>query len=231
MSNGRILVVDDDPDFTGLIRPSLLSFDFETEESRTGEDALIQLGTKKFDLVLLDSNLPGMDGLVICREIRKLHEIAIILLTARNDEQHIVAALDAGADDYVTKPFRTQELMARIRAVLRRMPAAPEAEPRRLILETVEIDLTTRRVHTKTGELRLTPKEFDLLSHFIANPNVPISHERLLQSVWGPAYGNQVEYLRVFINQLRKKIEPDPGRPRYLLTEPWIGYRFQLPEG
>jgi two-component system KDP operon response regulator KdpE len=173
--------------------------------------------------------MPGMGGLETCRELRAGSEVAIIVLTVHDSEQVTVAALDAGADDYVTKPFSTTELLARIRAALRRLPTAPEGGPETVRLDNAEINLTTRRVISKGQATRLTPKEFDLLHYLISHPNVPIPHGKLLQAVWGPDYGDQVEYLRVFINQLRKKIEPDPANPRYLLTEPWVGYRFALP--
>ena len=148
----------------------------------------------------------------------------------RNTEQDKVAALDAGADDYVVKPFSTPELLARIRAALRRSPTAPEAGPPRLSLKEVEIDFQSRRVTMHGREVRLTPKEFDLLRYLTNHPNKTIPHRELLQAVWGPDYGEELEYLRVFVNQLRKKIEPQPAKPRYLLTEPWVGYRFCLPE-
>ena len=172
--------------------------------------------------------MPGMGGLEACREIRATSDVAIIMLTVRSEEADKVAALDAGADDYVTKPFSMPELLARIRAALRRLPVPPSAGPQLISLDGIEINLATRRVKTKTQEVRLTPKEYDLLSYLIANPDIPIPHGKLLQAVWGPDYGSEVEYLRVFINQLRKKIEPDPSHPRFLLTEPWVGYRFNL---
>ena len=228
MSQAAILIVDDEPQIRRVMRTSLVATGFQASEARTGEEALDMLRAARYDLILLDSNMPGMGGLATCREMRKISESAIVMLTVRNDEQHKIAALDAGADDYVTKPFSTPELMARIRAALRRVPLAPDTQTQKLVLETVEIDLTARRVHTKTGDLRLTPKEFDLLHYLVSNPNIPIPHGRLLQAVWGPDYGNEVEYLRVFINQLRKKIEPNPAQPKYLLTEPWVGYRFQF---
>ncbi len=229
MNHANILVVDDEPQIRRVVRTSLVAAGFQAAEARTGEEALETLRARRFDLILLDSNMPGMGGLAACREMRKISEAAIVMLTVRDDERHKIAALDAGADDYVTKPFSTPELMARIRAALRRVPLAPETQDQKLTLETVEIDLIARRIHTSKGDIRLTPKEFDLLHYLISNPNVPIPHGRLLQAVWGPDYGNEVEYLRVFINQLRKKIEPDPAHPKYLLTEPWVGYRFQLP--
>jgi len=174
--------------------------------------------------------MPGMGGLEACRAIRSGSEVSIIMLTVRDSEQDKVAALDAGADDYITKPFSTPELLARIRAALRRMPSSAEGGSQSVHLDDIEINLATRRVISSGREIRLTPKEFGLLQYLLANPNVPIPHGRLLQAVWGPDYGDQVEYLRVFVNQLRKKIEPDPAHPRYLLTEPWVGYRFALPE-
>lgn len=229
MSTARILVVDDEPQIRRVMRTSLVAHGYEAADARTGEEAMDKLRAEHFDLVLLDSNMPGICGLATCREIRKASETAIIMLTVLNDEPHKVAALDAGADDYVTKPFSTPELLARIRAALRRVPPAHDSERKKIILETVEIDLAARKVRTDGREIRLTPKEFDLLQFFLSHPNTALPHSRLLQAVWGPEYGGEVEYLRVFINQLRKKLEPDPAHPRYLLTEPWMGYRFQLP--
>jgi two-component system KDP operon response regulator KdpE len=230
MSAGRILVVDDEPQIRRVLRATLTDQGYEVQDARSGDDALLAMRESRFDLVLLDMNMPGLGGLETCRAIRASSEVAIIMLTVHNLEKEKVAALDAGADDYVTKPFSTPELLARVRAALRRVPASPEGGPESVHLEDLEINLATRRVISKGREIRLTPKEFDLLHFLLSNPNVPIPHGRLLQAVWGPDYGNQVEYLRVFINQLRKKLEPDPSKPRYLLTEPWVGYRFALPE-
>jgi two-component system, OmpR family, KDP operon response regulator KdpE len=229
MSTGRILVVDDEPQIRRVLRTTLTSQGYEVQDARNGEDALVAIRNSRFDLVLLDMNMPGMGGVETCRSLRSGSEVAIIMLTVHDSEQDKVAALDAGADDYVTKPFSMPELLARIRAALRRLPTSAEGGLESVHLDTVEINMATRRVISKGGEIRLTPKEFDLLQYFVANPNVPIPHGRLLQAVWGPDYGDQVEYLRVFVNQLRKKIEPDPSHPRYLLTEPWVGYRFALP--
>ena len=229
MSAGRILVVDDEPQIRRVLRTTLTARGYEVHGARTGEDALESLRDSRFDLVLLDMNMPGMGGMETCREIRANSEVAIIMLTVRDSEHDKVAALDAGADDYITKPFGTPELLARIRAALRRLPTSAEGGPESYRLEEIEINLATRRVISKGREIRLTPKEFDLLRYLLANPNLPIPHTRLLQAVWGPDYGDQVEYLRVFVNQLRKKIEPDPSHPRYLLTEPWVGYRLALP--
>ncbi len=229
MSVGRILVVDDEPQIRRVLRTSLTAQGYEIQVARTGEDALESIRNSRFDLVLLDMNMPGMGGLEACREIRASSELAIIMLTVRGSEQDKVAALDAGADDYITKPFGMPELLARIRAALRRLPTAAESGPESIQLDDLEINLTTRRVISKGRQIRLTPKEFDLLHYLVANPNIPIPHTKLLQAVWGPDYGDQVEYLRVFINQLRKKIETDPSHPQYLLTEPWVGYRFAKP--
>ena len=225
---GRILIVDDEPQIRRVVRTALTAQGYEVADARTGEDALIALRDSRFDLVLLDMNMPGLGGLETCRQIRETSEIAIIMLTVRDSEKDKIAALDAGADDYVTKPFSMAELSARIRAALRRAPTSIEDGAETIRLENAEINLATRRVISQGKQIRLTPKEFELLQYFIANPNVPIPHTRLLQAVWGPDYGNQVEYLRVFVNQLRKKIERDPSHPRHLMTEPWVGYRFVL---
>jgi two-component system, OmpR family, KDP operon response regulator KdpE len=189
-----------------------------------------KLREEKFDLVLLDMNMPGMGGMEACRSIRSGSEVPIIILSIRNTEKDKVEALDAGADDYVTKPFSTPELLARIRAALRRITSLATGVPEELILGHAVINFAARRVTVNRKEVRLTPKEFDLLRYLASNPDVPIPHAKLLQTVWGPDYGNEVEYLRVFINQLRKKIEPEPSSPQYLLTEPWVGYRFRVPK-
>jgi two-component system KDP operon response regulator KdpE len=232
VSAGRILVVDDEPQIRRVMRTTLTAHGYEVEDARSGEDGLEKLRAGKYDLVLLDINMPGMGGVEACRTIRQERhgsELAIIMLTVRSAESDKVEALDAGADDYVTKPFSTTELLARIRAALRRMPLTGLEIPR-IDLEGVEIDFESRQVKRHGREVRLTPKEFDLLRYFITHPNKAISHRELLQAVWGPDYGDELEYLRVFINQLRKKVEPQPSKPRYLLTEPWVGYRFQLPQ-
>jgi two-component system KDP operon response regulator KdpE len=232
MSASRILVVDDEPQIRRVMRTTLAAHGYAVEDARSGEEALEKLRAERYDLVLLDINMPGMGGVEACRTMRQHRQgsdLAIIMLTVRSTESDKVDALDAGADDYVTKPFSTPELLARIRAALRRMPlAGPEMA--RLEWEGVEIDFQSRLVKHHGREIRLTPKEFDLLRYFVSHPNKALSHRELLQAVWGPDYGDELEYLRVFINQLRKKIEPQPSRPRYLLTEPWVGYRFQLPQ-
>jgi len=230
MTAGRILIVDDEPQIRRVLRTTLVAQGYEVHDARTGEAALEAIRDQRFDLILLDMNMPGIGGMQTCREIRAGSEVAIIMLTVRDTEQDKVAALDDGADDYITKPFGMPELLARIRATLRRAPVTAQTGNDLIRLGEVEINLATRRVLAKGAEIRLTPKEFELLHYLVANANLPVSHTRLLQAVWGPDYGDQVEYLRVFINRLRKKIEPDPANPRYLVTEPWVGYRF-VPDG
>lgn len=231
MSAGRILVIDDDPQIRRAMRTTLTAHGYEVGDARTGEEGLEELRSGSYDLVLLDVNMPGMGGLETCRSIRTGSDVAIIMLTVSNSERDKVDALDAGADDYVTKPFSTPELLARIRASLRRLPRAPEhADLTQLGVKGVEIDLGSRQVSVNGRDSRLTAKEFDLLSYLLAHPNKTISHRELLQSVWGPDYGDELEYLRVFINRLRKKIEPDPSKPQFLVTDAWAGYRFQLPQ-
>jgi two-component system KDP operon response regulator KdpE len=230
MSAGRILVVDDDPQIRRTMKATLTARHYEVSDSRNGEEALDKLRSETFDLVLLDMNMPGTGGIETCRLIRSSSDVAIIMLTVNNAEKDKVEALDAGADDYITKPFSTPELLARIRATLRRLPQVPdEAGLQQLTLEGVEIDLPSRQVTVRDRTSRLTAKEFDLLSYFLIRPNKTIAHRELLQAVWGPDYGDELEYLRVFVNRLRKKIEPDPSKPRFLVTDAWAGYRFHLP--
>jgi|SRR5579862_932300 two-component system KDP operon response regulator KdpE len=231
MSAGKILVVDDDPQIRRAMRATLTSRGYEVADARTGEEALDELRAGSYDLVLLDMNMPGLGGLETCRLIRAGSETAIIMLTVSNSEKNKVDALDAGADDYITKPFSMPELLARIRATLRRVPQQPDhAELKQLSQRGVEIDLASRRVSVNGRTSRLTAKEFDLLSYLLARPNKTISHRELLQAVWGPDYGDELEYVRVFINRLRKKIEPNPTEPQFLVTDAWAGYRFQLPQ-
>jgi two-component system KDP operon response regulator KdpE len=228
MSAGRILVVDDDPQIRRAMRVTLTGQGYEVDDATSGEGALEKIREQRFDLVLLDLNMPGMGGLEACREIRRQSEIAIVVLTVRDKEADKVAVLDAGADDYVTKPFSTSELMARIRAALRRTPWT-QGPTGRLTLGPADIDFDTREVMSSGRRVRLTPKEFDLLHYLVAHANKVITHRELLQAVWGPDYGDQVDYLRVVVNQLRKKIEAQPSSPTYLLTEPWVGYRLFVP--
>ena len=228
MSAGRILVVDDDPQIRRVMRMTLTGQGYEVDDAREGEGALEKVREGRFDLVLLDMNMPGMGGLETCRAIRSQSDIAIIMLTVRDAETDKVEALDAGADDYITKPYNPPELLARIRAALRRTPSAHEPTGR-VFLGDVEVDFDARHVKAHGRTVRLTPKEFELLRYLVAHANKTVSHRELLQAVWGPDYGDQVDYLRVFVNQLRKKIEPKPSNPVLLLTEPWVGYRLQIP--
>ena len=228
MSNGRILIVDDDPQIRRVMRVTLTGQSYEVDDAKTGEEALERVREDRFDLVLLDMNMPGMGGLETCRLLREHSEIGIIMLTVRDTEADKVSALDAGADDYVTKPFNPPELLARIRAALRRTPAAQGAATGRIALGKFTIDFDTRQVTRGNQRVRLTPKEFDLLRYLVSHPNKVVTHRELLQAVWGPDYGDEVDHLRVVINQLRKKIEVQPSKPAFLLTEPWVGYRLQL---
>ena len=230
MAQGRILVVDNDPQIRRMMRTTLVAQGFEADEAPSGEEALERIRAAKPDLVLLDVNMPGISGVETCREIRYASDVAIIMLTVRGAEKDKTLAFDAGADDYVTKPFSTPELLARIRAALRRKARSPEAQPANLRLGSVEIDFKTREITRGSARGRLTPKEYDLLSYLAAHPNRVISHEELLREVWGPDSGEEKEYLRVFVNRLRKKIEASPDRPQYLLTEPWVGYSLRLPQ-
>lgn len=226
MSAGRILVVDDEPQIRRIMRTALTGAGYEVEDAKTGEEALEKLREYHPDLVLLDINMPGMGGLAACREMRAGTGAGIIMLTVRNTEQDKVEALDAGADDFVNKPFSTPELLARIRAALRRVPASTQASAVRIRVGELTIDFAGRTVSNGIRTSHLTPKELDLIRYLTSHANEAVAHRELLQAVWGPDYGDQVDYLRVFIRNLRKKIELNPDRPEYLATEPWVGYRF-----
>jgi two-component system KDP operon response regulator KdpE len=225
VSGATVLVVDDEPQIRRVMRATLSANGYVITEASNGEDAVESVRKNKPDLVLLDVNMPGMGGIEACREIRDATEAPIIMLTVRNAERDKVAALDAGADDYVVKPFGIQELLARVRAALRRY--APDEVVPPFVSKDMSIDFDSREVTVRGHGVHLTPKEYDVLKHLVANQGKPLTHRRLLQSVWGPDYGEETENLRVVINQLRKKIEADPAKPKYILTEPWIGYRFQ----
>ena len=230
MSMGHILVVDDEPQIRRVMRTTLVSQGYEVSDARTGNDAVDLIRGEKYDLVLLDVNMPGISGLETCREIRLGSDLPIIMLTVRGAERDKVQALDAGADGYLTKPFSVSELLARIRAALRRTSFPAGMEKKQLKLGGIEIDFETRRINSEGKQLGLTSKEFDLLFYLAAHANKTITHRELLKEVWGPDYGGEQEYLRVFVNRLRKKIEASPSSPKYLLTEPWVGYRLELPE-
>ena len=227
MSSAKILIVDDAQQVRRVLRTALSAEGYTIFEAATGEEALESVRQSMPDAILLDVNMPGIGGLETCREIRRTMDIPILMLTVRNAERDKVMALDAGADDYVVKPFSMAELLARIRAALRRRQ--PQEKVTSFSTKDFAVDFETRQVTVQGRNVHLTPKEFELLRHLISNAGKPITHRRLLQAVWGPDYGDEPEYLRVMINQLRKKIESDPGRPKLILTEPWVGYRFQAP--
>lgn len=222
----RVLIVDDEPQIRRVMRTALTANGYEPYEARTGEEALEVLREFCPDVILLDLNMPGIGGIDTCRKIRSSSDSAVIVLSVRDSEHDKVQALDAGADDYMIKPFSVNELMARIRANLRRVPNSGE-EPIQAG-QDLTIDPVKRQVVAQGKSVRLTPKEFDLLLYLVTNPNKPIAHRKLLQTIWGPEYGDEVEYLRVFVSQLRKKIEQDPAHPSYIVTEPWVGYRFVI---
>jgi two-component system, OmpR family, KDP operon response regulator KdpE len=228
MTSATVLIVDDEPQIRRVLRTTLTSRGYTVTEARSGDAALELIRSEHVDLILLDVNMPGLSGLDTCREIRQASDVPIIMLTVRNAERDKVQALDAGADDYIVKPFGAEELMARIRAALRRF--APAESLPSFVSNDLVIDFEKRVVKAKGQPVRLTQKEYELLRYLVANQGKAQSHRRLLQAVWGPDYGEETEYLRVFVNQLRKKIEPDPGHPRYLHTEPWVGYRFEAPQ-
>jgi two-component system KDP operon response regulator KdpE len=221
----RILVVDDEPQLTRVLLRSLASKGYEVRIAGDGDFALQTFHDWPPSLVITDLAMPNMGGLELCRRLREISDVPIIVLSVRGEEKTKVEALDAGADDYITKPFGMDELLARIRAALRRQPAT---DPHASILEAGEfrIDLDAHLVTHRGNDLRLTPKEFDLFAYLVRNAGKVLTHRVLLGAVWGGDYTEQPEYLRVFVGQLRKKIEPDPSKPRHILTEPWIGYRF-----
>ena len=221
----RVLIVDDEPSILAAMAPLLRSRGYDVSTAMSGRAALDAVERDKPDLIVLDLGLPDSDGIEICRLIRDGSATPIIVLSARGKEPDKVAALDAGADDYVTKPFGTEELMARIRVALRRLepPGAPEGQ---IACGDLVIDRDRRRVVRDGEEIRLTPKEFELLLFFAQRPGRVLTHRAILKAIWGPHAVDQPEHLRVLIGSLRRKIERDTARPRYLLTEPWVGYRF-----
>jgi two-component system, OmpR family, KDP operon response regulator KdpE len=231
-SEGKILIVDDDASVRRSLHTTLLNMGFEIAEASGGEEAIELCRIIKYDAVLLDINMPGKSGIETCGELRTMRpRLAILMVSVSDDHERKVKALEAGADDYVIKPFHIRELTARIRAALRRTrttTATPEIED---VITIGDLSLNpARRLVQKAGvEIHLTPKEFDLLHYLMANRGLPVTHARLLHAVWGPQYVSQVEYLRSFVRQLRRKLNDDAAHPRYLLTENHIGYRFADP--
>jgi two-component system KDP operon response regulator KdpE len=221
----HILVVDDEPQITRVLRTSLQSNGHEVTVAHDGADALEQFMKAQPDLVITDLAMPGMDGIELTREIRERSTVPVIVLSVRSQDTQKVAALDEGADDYITKPFSIQELLARVRVQMRRLAAAGPAEETRIELGDFRIDMERHQVTVRDTEIHLTPKEFDLMVYFARNADRVLTHKTLLRAVWGTAGLDQPEYLRVLVAQLRKKIEPG-GEPRYILSEPWVGYRL-----
>jgi two-component system KDP operon response regulator KdpE len=226
--NQRILIVDDEPQITRVLRRSLTSHGYDVRSAADGESALETFGDWRPDLVITDLSMPNVNGIELCRRLRKLSAVPIVVLSVKGEEKTKVEALDAGADDYVTKPFGMDELLARIRAALRRAGEAQTGDPVSTAFDAghFRVDLEARTVTVGDGQVHLTPKEYDLMVYLIRHPGKVLTHRTLLAAVWGGNYVEQTEYLRVFIGQLRKKIELDSASPRYILTEPWIGYRF-----
>jgi len=222
----RILVVDDEPQITRVLRTSLSSHGYDLRVANDGETALEIMKDWKPDLVITDLSMPNMDGLELCRKLRSSTKIPIIVLSVRGEERTKVQALDAGADDYVTKPFGIEELLARVRANLRRGPAT-DAEQTTIEIGDFRIDLAAHKVLVRRHEVHLTPKEFDLLVYLARHAGKVVTHRALLGAIWGGQSTEQVEYLRVFVGQLRKKLEPEANSQRYIVTEPWVGYRFE----
>ena len=223
----RILVVDDEPQLTRVLRTGLTSRGYDVRAAADGLAGFEAFSDWHPDLVITDLAMPVMDGLELCRRLRAISQVPIIVLSAKGEEKTKVEALDIGADDYITKPFGIDELLARVRASLRRAIAlTPEPESTVLNAGDFHIDLETRKVLIADREVHLTPKEFDLLVYFVKHSGKVLTHRTLLAAIWGGNYVEQNEYLRVFVGNLRKKLEPDPAHPRYILTEPWIGYRF-----
>lgn len=222
--------MDDEPQITRVLRTGLKTHGYDVRVAADGLSALNTFGDWAADLVVTDLSMPNMDGLELCRKLREISKVPIIVLSVRGEERTKIEALDAGADDYVTKPFGINELLARVRAALRRaISSAPlgTLPPTTLNAGDINVDLEARTVRVKDREIHLTPKEYELLVYFLQHAGKVLTHRTLLGAVWGGNYTEQGEYLRVFVGQLRKKIEPDASKPHYILTEPWVGYRFE----
>jgi two-component system KDP operon response regulator KdpE len=226
--NPRILVVDDEPQLTRVLRTGLKSRGYDVRVAADGLSGFETFTDWHPDLVITDLAMPVMDGLELCRRVRAISQTPIIVLSAKGEEKTKVEALDIGADDYITKPFGIDELLARVRASLRRAATVLTREPESPVIKAGDfnVDLETRQVTVAGREVHLTPKEFDLLVYFVKHSGKVLTHRTLLAAIWGGNYVEQNEYLRVFVGNLRKKLEPNPSTPRYILTEPWIGYRF-----
>jgi two-component system KDP operon response regulator KdpE len=229
---GKVLIVDDDASIRRALHTTLSALGFEIEEASSGEQAVSFVRTERYDAVLLDINMPGMGGIAACRSLRQLAEgLPILMLTVRDSADDKIDALDAGADDYITKPFHVGELTARVRSAVRRSQVAQGESETAITIGDIVLDRERRLVRKSGAIVHLTPKEFDLLFCLMSHAGKPLTHARLLTSVWGTEYGNELEYLRTFVRQLRQKLEEDPSSPEYILTDPYIGYRFKQPEG
>ncbi len=227
-----ILLIEDEPQMRRFLRITLQSHGYRLAEAETGQEGLMQAATRNPDVVLLDLGLPDVDGLEVTRRLREWTQTPVIVISAREQEQDKVKALDAGADDYLTKPFSAGELMARIRVALRHMARQTGKQEPIFILQNLRVDLAQRQVFIDEKEVHLTPIEYKLLTVLVRHAGRVITHRQLLQEVWGPAHVNEVQYLRVYMTQLRHKLENDPTRPRFLMNEPGIGYRLKFdPEG
>jgi two-component system KDP operon response regulator KdpE len=224
----RVLVVDDEPQILRGLGTNLRARGYEVETAPDGERALEVAARRRPDVVILDLGLPGIDGVDVIRGLRAWTQIPIIVLSARDQERDKVEALDAGADDYVSKPFGMDELLARLRAAERR--GAPAGEEAVVVTESFTVDLAAKRVSTAAGDVRLTPTEWHLVETLVSHPGKLVSQRQLLQEVWGAQYVEETNYLRVYMAQIRRKLEPDPARPRYFITEPGMGYRFEAKE-
>ena len=228
--NGSVLVTDDDPDLRRVLRRTLDALGFEVSESANGEQAVRAIAVRPFDAVLMDVNMPGIGGIEACRKIREnAPRCQILMLTVRDKEADKIEALDAGADDYITKPFSIPELAARLRSAVRRSATTVLDSRMPISIGEIQLDPARRLVRKSGAVLHLTPKEFDLLHYLMSHPGIPIAHSKLLRAVWGEEYGQELEYLRTFVHQLRKKLEVDPSAPEYLMTELHFGYRFREP--
>ncbi len=227
MSGARVLIVDDEPQVLRLLRTSLTERGYEVATAGSGEDALAALEHRMPDVVILDLVMPGLSGLDVCRIVRERSAVPIIVLSARGDEHDKVRALDLGADDYLTKPFGMEELLARIRVALRHSVDGGGRTDAIFRSGDLRIDFERRQVWRGEEEVRLTPTEYELLKYLVQHADKALTHGMILRAVWGPEYGGESQYLRVYIPQLRRKIEGDPTRPRYIVTEPGVGYRFR----
>jgi two-component system KDP operon response regulator KdpE len=224
----RILVIEDEPKIRKFLRAALQAHNYDYVEAATAKEGILQASLRPPDLIILDLGLPDMDGLEVTRQIRGWSAVPILVLSARGDEADKVTALDAGADDYITKPFGVGELAARIRVALRHETQGKDAGEAGALFEVrdLRVDQARRQVHVGGREVRLTPTEYRLLTRLVKHAGKVLTHQQLLTDVWGPAHANETQYLRVYMGQLRRKLEPDPAQPRYLLTEPGVGYRL-----